>query len=83
MKTVALDDIRILDTCRSESERFCDFESGDMCGYTTYGDFKWKLEKGVNLNTNPQILDHSTNTRFGSFVYAAGVSSPSKSTTVS
>ena len=74
MKTVALDDIRILDTCRSESERFCDFESGDMCGYTTYGDFKWKLEKGVAM-----LHIYDDEVIVGSIKYAGHMNRKSKS----
>ena len=34
-KIIALDDIRFLSNCSEKEDRFCDFESEDICGYQT------------------------------------------------
>lgn len=68
-QSTALDDIRFLKECSSQSERFCDFET-DLCGYTTLGSIKWKRGSQATLNKGP--VDQTTGTKFGSFIYVSG-----------
>lgn len=67
-----MDDIRLLNECPSQSERFCDFEV-DMCGYSSTGDFEWK-RGSIDTTSNGPETDHTTQTNTGSFVYANGTS---------
>ena len=41
-KDIALDDIRVLTSCPPSTDRFCDFESSDICRYEVLdGEMKW------------------------------------------
>jgi hypothetical protein len=52
---IAVDDVRLLDKCppHKTGDRFCDFESDDLCGYsldTLDSVFVWKRVKAYDLN---------------------------------
>ena len=53
---IALDDIRLLDSCPKLTNRFCDFESDDLCGYsneTTKSNIFWTRGKKKGSTTGP------------------------------
>jgi hypothetical protein len=41
-KIIALDDVRVLTDCPQKTDRFCDFEQSEICGYNITGNFQWK-----------------------------------------
>ena len=53
---IAIDDVRLLPNCPHKIDRFCDFETSDICNYTTSGNFNWKRANGLDLATG-SIVD--------------------------
>lgn len=54
LSDIALDDIRLLPSCPPKLDRFCDFESEDICGYTiAAGDVEWKRGSPSTSNFGP------------------------------
>ena len=56
-KFIAVDDIRILNSCPAKSNRFCDFENDDLCGYTINdkGGIKWARGNKLGSQTGPNV----------------------------
>ena len=53
-----MDDIRLLSSCSSKTERFCDFESTDICNYNTslaQSDVKWQRGSRQTLSSGPLV----------------------------
>ncbi len=59
-----MDDIRLLSTCSAKTERFCDFESSDICNYTTnltQSDVKWQRGSRMSLASGPLVDQYAFN----------------------
>ncbi|CAF4185562.1 unnamed protein product, partial [Rotaria sp. Silwood2] len=70
------DNIAIDDITTNEGpcpiQRFCDFESQDICGYTydSSGNFNWTRHRGETFTTSTgPIYDHTTFTKEGYYMY--------------
>jgi hypothetical protein len=71
---IGLDDVRLLPSCPARENRFCDFESEDICGYTTSdGAIKWTRQLATDNSEGPDT-DHTTGSQFGYYMFTAGVS---------
>ena len=55
-KMISLDDIRLLNDCPHKFDRFCDFETDDICNYTSLAaDFKWQRASRSELQSGPLV----------------------------
>lgn len=52
---MGLDDFRLLPGCPIRNERFCDFESEDICNYnnSATNDFNWSRSSKAQLGSGP------------------------------
>ena len=58
IKDIAIDDIRVLPNCPQKTDRFCDFETTDICGYEALnGDIKWARASKLTFNGQNQVPD--------------------------
>lgn len=49
-KDIAIDDVRVLNSCPPKVGSSCDFETPDLCGYTNVtGEIYWKWGMGSAL----------------------------------
>lgn len=74
---IALDDIRVLSECPPSTDRFCDFETDDICGFTylNTGNIDWKRGTKATAPPDGPVYDHTLGTQFGYFMYSSGTSS--------
>ncbi|CAL4063834.1 unnamed protein product, partial [Meganyctiphanes norvegica] len=66
----AIDDILMTDGSCNRKGSECDFETSDLCGYstTTFEKVMWEQGNGNDLNNAP-LYDHTYGTEYGHFVY--------------
>ncbi|CAH1786792.1 unnamed protein product, partial [Owenia fusiformis] len=71
---IALDDVMVdMGPCKGDLYSLCDFESGDMCGYTSLlgSKYNWTVNSGQTPTrfTGPSV-DHTFGTSTGQYLYA-------------
>lgn len=54
---IAVDDIRLLNECPIKTNRFCDFEQDDLCGYTNLNSGNLKWQRGTPSVTQGPSID--------------------------